>query len=156
MPARSPGSSREPVRIQKPSAIDRTEGTASVTMRTPESSSVSRGSSGTRLAVSPAAVAAPAVAALAPPAPPRGPRSAGAHLGELLGRLALDIGIIGEAEPDAAALRVDLDHLDLDLVAAVDHVLDRVDPLAGRQVGDVEQAVGALGELDEGAEGRWS
>ena len=30
----------------------------------------------------------------------------------------------------------------------------RLDALAGRDVGDVQQAVGALGELDEGAEGR--
>ena len=44
--------------------------------------------------------------------------------------------------------------LHLDLVAAVEHVLDRVDPLAGRDVRDVQQAVGALGQLDEGAEGR--
>ena len=42
MPACSPGSSRDPVRIQKPSEIERTEGIASVTTRTPESSVVSR------------------------------------------------------------------------------------------------------------------
>ena len=36
---------------------------------------------------------------------------------------------------------------------ADEHVLDRVDPLAGLDVRDVQQAVGALRQLDEGAEG---
>jgi hypothetical protein len=40
-----------------------------------------------------------------------------------------------------------------DLVALVEHVLDGVDPLAGRHVGDVQEAVGALRELDKRAEG---
>ena len=40
MPACSWPSSREPARIQNPSAIERTEGIASVTTRTPESSVV--------------------------------------------------------------------------------------------------------------------
>ena len=62
------------------------------------------------------------------------------------------VGVVGQAQADAAALAVDLDHADLDLVAAVEDVLDRVDALAGRDVGDVQQAVGALGQLDEGAE----
>ena len=79
---------------------------------------------------------------------------AGAHGGELLGRLAGDLRVLGEAQADAAALAIELDDLDLHLVAAVDYVLHRVDPLTGRDVGDVQQAVGALGQLDEGAEGR--
>ena len=33
-----------------------------------------------------------------------------------------------------------------------EHVLDRADPLAGLDVRDVQQAVGALDQLDEGAE----
>ena len=43
--------------------------------------------------------------------------------------------------------------LTLQLVAAVDTSSTVFDALAGRDVGDVQQAVGALGELDEGAEG---
>ncbi len=45
MPACSTPSSREPARIHSPSAIERTEGIASVTTRTPESSVVSRAGS---------------------------------------------------------------------------------------------------------------
>ena len=67
--------------------------------------------------------------------------------------LALDGGVVGEAQADAAALLVDLDHGDVDLVARLEDVVDRVDPLARLDVGDVQQAVGALGQLDEGAEG---
>ena len=63
-----------------------------------------------------------------------------------------DLGVLGEAQADAAALAVDLDHADRDLVALVEDLLDRPDALAGRDVGDVQQAVGALGELDERAE----
>ena len=44
--------------------------------------------------------------------------------------------------------------LDVDLVALVQHVLDGLDALAGRDVRDVQQAVGALRQLDEGAERR--
>src|SRR6476660_3148632 len=73
----------------------------------------------------------------------------GAHGGELLDALARDLGVLGQAQPDAPALAVDLDHAHGDLVALVEDVLDGVDPLAGRHVGDVQQAVGALGELDE-------
>ena len=80
--------------------------------------------------------------------------AAGADAGQLLGGLAGDLRVLGEAQADAAALAVDLDHADGDLVALVEHLLDRRDPLAGRDVGDVQQAVGALGELDERAERR--
>src|SRR6476469_9870820 len=97
------------------------------------------------LAVAAAALATRAAVAAA---------SAAAHRGELVGGLAGDVGVLGEAQADAAALAVDLDHAHLDLVALVQDVLDRVDALAGRDVADVQQAVGALGELDERAEGR--
>src|SRR5204863_245423 len=76
----------------------------------------------------------------------------GAHRGELRRGLAGDLRVVGQPQPDAAALAVDLDHADVELLAAVEHVLDGVDPLAGRHVRDVQQAVGALGELDERAE----
>src|SRR5262245_20745724 len=78
-------------------------------------------------------------------------RVAGADGGELLLGLAGDLRFVGEAQADAAALLVDLDDANLDLVTLVEHLLDRPDAVARRDVGDVQQAVGALGELDEGA-----
>src|SRR4051794_32895543 len=177
IPACCSSSSREPTRTQNPSATERTEGMASVTTRTPESRVVIRcGSVKALVSVSaPTAVAAiaptasPAVPAPAPPAPPAAPppppaaaaapasatapATAGADLGQLLDGLAGHIGILGQAQSDPASLAVDLDHLDLDLVAPAEHVLDGVHPLAGLHVRDVQQAVGALGQLDEGAEG---
>src|SRR4051812_46332369 len=97
-------------------------------------------------AVTPAAVTAvTAVAATATAA-------AGADAGQVLDRLAGDLRVLGTAQADAAALAVDLDHADGDLVALVEDLLDRPDALAGRDVGDVQQAVRALGQLDEGAE----
>src|SRR5829696_8191300 len=176
-PASASVSPREPAPTKKPRAADRTEGMTSVTTRSPESSSVRRCSGNGPLAavrvpvraraalaaapavaVAPAPAAAvaaaasvtarPAVAAVAAPA------AAGADRRQLLDGLAGDLGVLGEAQADAAALAVDLDDADLDLVALVEHLLDRVRPLAGRDVGDVQQAVGALGQLDEGAERR--
>ena len=85
--------------------------------------------------------------------PPRRARVAGADAASSSGALARDVGVVGEPQADPAALLVDLDHGDVDLVALVEDVLDRVDPLARLHVGDVQQAVGALGQLDEGAEG---
>src|SRR5215510_4446065 len=79
-------------------------------------------------------------------------RVAGTDSGQILGRLAFDIGVGGETQADPATLLVNLHRGDVDLVALVEDVLDRPDPLAGLHVGDVKQAVGALGELDEGAE----
>src|SRR6476469_5220904 len=110
----------------------------------------------TRAAGAAVAAVAPAVAAaaLTARAAVAAAASAAAHRGELVGGLAGDVGVLGEAQADAAALAVDLDHAHLDLVALVQDVLDRVDALAGRDVADVQQAVGALGELDERAEGR--
>src|SRR5436190_342929 len=86
----------------------------------------------------------------------RGPSAtAGGAGGHELGLgLAEDVGVLGEAQADATALAVDLVDADVDLVALVQDVLDRVDTLAGRDVGDVQQAVGALGELHERAERR--
>ena len=68
----------------------------------------------------------------------------GSDAGELLDGLAGDLRVLGEAQSDAAALAVDLDHAHADLIAAVEHVLDRLHALAGRDVGDVQQTVGAL------------
>ena len=99
------------------------------------------------LAPAPVATATAAVTTAA-----RGARVAGADAGELLGRLALDVGVLGEPQADPASLLVDLDDGDIDLVALVEDVLDRADSLARLHVGDVKQAIGALGELDECAE----
>ena len=54
-----------------------------------------------------------------------------------------------EAERHALALGVELEHLDLDLVAHLEQ-LARVVDAAPRHVGDVQQAVDAA-EVDEGA-----
>src|SRR5215213_6598139 len=166
MPAWSWSSSREPARTQNPRAIERTEGIASVTTRTPESRVVSRAGSVLNallaaLAVPVAWAALPVPAAAASLAPAATVATvaaasalvAGAHGSEFLGRLAGDLRVFREAQADAATLRVNLDDLHLQLVAAVDDLLDRVRTLARGDVGDVDQAVGALGELDEGAEG---
>src|SRR5579862_8163788 len=172
MPAWASLSAAEPVAIQKPSATERTAGTRSVTTRTPLSSVVmtcaslncGRGSAravarATRAAG--AAVAGPPVAAAAVArtsvAVARSPRAvaapAAAEQRELLDRLADDLGVVRAAHADAPALAVDLDDADRDLVALAEHLLDRLDPVARRDVGDVQQAVGALGELDERTEG---
>src|SRR5581483_5115570 len=109
------------------------------------------------------AVAAPAPAPLAVEALARAPvaapaaaahgRIARAELAQLGGRLALDRRVVRQPQADAPALRIHLDHGHLELVARLEHVLDRADPLAGLHVRDVEEPVGALGELDERAEG---
>ncbi len=189
-PAWSSDSSREPVPIQNPSDTDRTEGIASVTIRTPESSVVSRcswataaGRRGDRRGAALGVAVAHAVTADRGPrsrvavavAVARAPRSrsrsrsaaasvaaatvaaapavvAAADRRQLLDGLAGDLGIVGEPQADPAALAVDLDHPHGELVALVEHLLDRRDPAPGRDVGDVQQAVGALGELDERAE----
>src|SRR5215210_7312825 len=175
-PASASPSADEPVPTQKPSATDRTESMDSVTTRTPDSSRVRRcppSPTGAlpALGVAPAAAAvaraaraaraAAVAAALAPVAiapraavAPAAPAAARPDAGQLLDRLAGDLRVGGQAQADAAALAVDLDDAHLDLVALVEDVLDRVDPLAGRHVGDVQQAVGALGQLDERAERR--
>ena len=150
------------MRTQSPSATERTEGTSSVTTRTPEPSSVSCGAlnascaaraspavaRASRLAAAAAAAPAAAVAAVAADRRRRSRPQASSSR-----RFALDRGVVGEAQADPAALAVDLDHGDVDLLAGGEHVVDRVDPLAGLDVGDVQQAVGALDQLDEGAEG---
>src|SRR4051812_38913826 len=73
-------------------------------------------------------------------------------LDELLGRHDLAVLVLGdELEADPAARLVDLLHEHVEHVAAADHVLDVSDP-ARADVRDVEQAVGALLQLDERAE----
>src|SRR5438094_854684 len=161
-PASSSPSPTLPVPIQNPSATDRTESIDSVTTRTPESSSVSRGRSNatqSRAGVAPGAPARPAGAAPAAVAsvPAVAARAAavaaaGSDRRQLLGRLAGDLGVVGQAQPDPPALAVDLDHPHADLVAPVEDLLDRRRPLAGGDVRDVQQPVGALDELDEGPE----
>src|SRR4051794_36121275 len=94
----------------------------------------------------PTAVAAAATAARAGVASPA--RS------ERLRRLAVATRVVGEGRADPAALAVDLDHALVDLRAALEHVLDRVRPLAGLHVRDAQQPVGALRHLDERAERR--
>src|SRR5829696_623802 len=59
--------------------------------------------------------------------------------------------LVDELEADAAAVLVDLLHDDVQDVSAIDHVLDVADA-PGPDVRDVEQAVGALLQLDERAE----
>src|SRR4051794_8064662 len=97
-------------------------------------------------ALTPATSAVPAATARA--------AIAGADVREVRGGLALHGGVVGEAQAEPATLAVDLDHGHVELVALRQHIVDRLDPLAGLDVRDVEQPVGALGELDEGAERR--
>src|SRR5437764_11642410 len=134
-PAWAGASFLEPVPMNIPSAIERTDGTASVTTRTPESSSVSLCSGpakrwlalvarviGARAvpaaAVAPVASASAAAAAVATTtavtAASAATTIAGADGGELLGGLAGDLGILGQSQPDPAALAVDLDHAHVD------------------------------------------
>ena len=152
-------SPREPVPIQKPSDTDRTEGIASVTIRTPESSVVRRcslrhgvGALGPRalgVAIAHAAtiavtVAVAAVAAVrghrghgrrGPRSRSRGRRGHGRAVAaspaptarELLRGLARDLRVVGEPQADPAALAVDLDDPDVELVALVEDLLDRRD-----------------------------
>src|SRR3954468_15828827 len=121
-PASSSPSPTLPAPIQNPSATDRTEPMDSVTTRTPESSSVSLGAvrvppSAPARAAGAAAAAGPTVAAAVgvpaggggrgrgggrgppPPPPPRPPARA-----RSLGVLAGDVGVVGQAQADAAAL----------------------------------------------------
>src|ERR1700682_2898169 len=170
MPAWPSCSSAEPVPIQKPSATERTLATRSVTTLTPESSAVIRcsGFSGPSIAVAPVARAARSALAIAARAPlgalaavaPRAlawrppATAARAHAGELLDRLARDVRVVSQTQPDATTLAVHLDDANVDLVAFAEHILDALHALAGRDVGDVQQAVRALRELDERAERR--
>src|SRR3954452_888652 len=121
-------------------------------MVTPAPGGVGVRARGAGAGAAPAAVGVPPAATRTVAAAAAHRRVAGADGGELLLGLAGDVGVLGEAQADAAALLVDLDDADGDLVALVEHFLDGVDALARRHVGDVQQAVGALGELDEGAE----
>src|SRR5271163_697387 len=83
-----------------------------------------------------AAVAARATLARTARAVAAAATAAGSDADELLGRLTGDFRVVGQAQADAATLAVDLDHADLDLVALVEHVLDGLHALAGRDVGD--------------------
>src|ERR1700730_16459427 len=148
IPACPSCSSAEPAPIQKPSATERTLATRSVTTLTPESSVVIRcsGFSGPSIAVAPVARAArsalaiaarTALGALATVASRalawRGsaaPTATGAHAGELLDRLARDVRIVSETQPDTATLAVHLDDANVDLIAFAEHILDALHALA--------------------------
>ena len=71
-------------------------------------------------------------------------------------RVALDeldpriLGGLLQAERDALALQIDVENLDLDLVADLDDLGGMVDVVPG-QLGDVDQAVDAA-QVNEGAE----
>src|SRR3954451_11620393 len=99
-----------------------------------------------------AAAVQPFAAAAAVTAPTTGASIAGADVRELIGGLALHGGVVREAQADATALAVYLDHRHVELIALRQHVVHRFDPLARLHVRDMEQPVGALGELDERAE----
>src|SRR5271167_597742 len=94
-------------------------------------------------------------AALRPPATvsPAATATAGADTGKLLDGLARDVGVIGQPQADATALAVHLHDAHVDLIALVQDILDGLHALTGRDVRDVQQPVGALGQLDECAEG---
>src|SRR5215211_6758948 len=96
------------------------------------------------------ALAAAASAATVTPAMRAG--IPGADVRELLRRLALDSRIVRESESDTTTLTVDLDHGHIELVALLQDILDGLHPLAGLDVRDVKETVGALRELDEGPE----
>src|SRR4029077_1390509 len=178
IPACSSRSATEPVAIQEPSATERTLGTRSVTTRTPGAPPAEpavnvvircSGCSAPSIAIAAGARAAGAaltitartplgaLASVAPGAIARGATAAAstrADTGELLRGLARDVRVVGQAQADAAALAIDLDHAHVDLVAFVEHVLDALHALSRRDVRDVQQSIGALRQLDEGAEGR--
>src|SRR4029077_7015086 len=71
---------------------------------------------------------------------------------KLVDSLAGDLRVVRQAKADAAALTVDFDHSHCQLVALVEDLLDCRDPATRGDVGDMQQAVRALGELDESAE----
>src|SRR5689334_19970289 len=75
-----------------------------------------------------AAVAVAAAALTARPTVAAAARAtvAGADADELLGRLARDLRVVGEAQADAAALPVDLDDADLEVLALLEDLLDRL------------------------------
>src|SRR5690242_21129323 len=74
---------------------------------------------------------------------------------DLLGRdLGAVLGLGDQLQRDAPALGVHLGDLDGDDVALRQHLLDGVDADARRDPRDVQQAVGALADLDERAEVR--
>jgi hypothetical protein len=75
----------------------------------------------------------PAVAPIAPTATAATAATA-SNASELLDGLAGDVRVGGEAQTDAAALAVDLDHAHFHLVALVEDILDGLNALAGRDV----------------------
>ena len=70
----------------------------------------------------------------------------------VLGRHLAALGRLLDRQADAAALQVDVDDLDPQLLARRDDLLGQVD-VVRRHLRDVHQALDALAHLDEGAEG---
>ena len=62
------------------------------------------------------------------------------------------VAVLADGRQRDLALGVDVVDPHLDLVAQVDHVLDPVDALAPAELGDVDQAVAAGEDVDEGTE----
>src|SRR6266487_1037944 len=131
-------SSRDPTPAQIPSVTERTVGMRSVRIRRPLGSSVVSNLPVSMGSAAPFAAAGVTAAGLT---------AAGG------GRSRLGLVLLGQLQRDAT-LPVDLGDFDEQLVADVDHVLDRAHPLALlAQLGDVQQAVLARRQRDEGAEG---
>src|SRR5262249_7430812 len=129
----------------------RTQGASTAPRQSSSDSSVAA-QRGAHLLVTTLALA-PAAAPLAVAAVASAAAVAGPDRGQFLGAFAGHRPVVGESESDPPSLAIHLDHGAVDLVAGAQHVVDRVDPLPRFHVGDVEQAVGALDQLDEGAEG---
>src|SRR5256885_6654759 len=103
-------------------------------------------------AVAPAAPAAAVTAAARPFLLGRPRRRVLGPFDQLLGLDQRAVFVLrDQLQADPAAVLVDFLDDHVHDVAAGHHVLDVTDP-AGADVGDVEQAVGALRQLDEGAE----
>src|SRR6476469_522529 len=146
-PERDGDSSRDPTPTHTPMEADRTPGNASVTTRSPPGSTVRRTSPppsswDRRVRVVPGFCCA-------------------AEAAKLLGGrvrvvgLLTGLGALDDRDQRQLAAVVDLADLDLDLLADRDDVLDVIDPLAtgeGAQLADVQQAVLAGQQRDEGAE----
>src|SRR5215470_1474254 len=127
IPPRSSGSAREPVSTQMPTATERTCGIASVTTRTPFGRMSLR--QATRL-----------------------PGRLGRRDRQLFSlghrRLILERNLARQSD---LPVRVDLDHLDRNHVVLAQDVRHGPDARV-RDLGDVEQPLGAWHDLDEGAE----
>src|SRR5918992_4508507 len=168
VPASPSGSSREPTSNQNPTDAERTSRIRSVTMVTPLSSvvrcqlidapSLAVASARSPLAPGPSPPFARASATVAPiavaPALAAAPSTGGggARLVEGLAVSDLTLEPRHRRERNTPG-RVDLGHLDLDLVSRVDRIFDALDP-ALTELAYVHEAVTSGGDVDECTEGR--